>query len=551
MKNMIHIEINVENKTEKFSGDWEKMTLLEVFQQLGMTQVHAPCGGKGTCGKCLVEVSGRGKVLACQTLCEDDMQIILEPAQKSRILEDGRCEIYPADGSHALVAACDIGTTTVVCHLLDGRTGERLGTVSEANAQRNFGADVISRIQAAKGSGLRRMQFAIVNQINQMITGLMKQAGKVGKVDVLAVAGNTVMDHLLCGLSPESIGVAPFEPLSKFGTMVQGSRIGISRCNYVYVIPAVSGYVGGDIVSGLIAAGIREKAGTSGNEMMQNQTVDCDHTDACGFSQKRNFRNAVEGSRTDKVNADDGQAEILFLDIGTNGEMVLGKAGDYVCCATAAGPAFEGAEITMGMPASDGAISEVHVENDRIVCSVIGDRTPVGICGSGLIDALAVFLQTGLMDETGFLHQKEDVPATWKDYAGNDADGACIYLTDQVRITQADVRNIQLAKAAIAAGIRILLKEKKMSVLDIDQVILAGGFGSFLKKESAAKIGLIPEELLNRTCSVGNAAGEGAVSAALSAEARTEMEQVQKEMRYIELSAHADFGDWFVQEMSF
>lgn len=312
------------------------------------------------------------------------------------------------------------------------------------------------------------------------------------------------MEHLFCGLSPESIGVVPFEPLSKFGTMMQGSRIGINRCNYVYMIPAVAGYVGGDIVADLIAA------------KMHTMT-----------------------SRT------------LLLDIGTNGEMVLGTVGDYVCCATAAGPAFEGAEITMGMPAATGAISEVWAKNEQICVSVIGGGKPTGICGSGLIDTLAVCIQLGLMDETGLLLSASEVSEPWKRYVGEDENGVCIWLTDEVRVTQADVRKIQLAKAPIAAGIQILLQEKDWKIKDIDQVILAGGFGSYMRKESAAEIGLIPKELVKCTHSVGNAAGEGAVSAALASEARTELEQLQKQMRYVELSTHEAFSDIFIREMSF
>ena len=404
------ITIEINGNAETFAGNWENRTLLEVFQELGITQIHAPCGGNGTCKKCLVNVNGEN-VLSCQTMCEDDMMVILEAEQKAVIAETGDCYLYPTDQTNRLVAACDIGTTTVVCHLLDGKNGVRLGTVSAPNAQRSFGADVISRIQAARDSGLRKMQFAIMNQINQMIGELMQKAKQVGRVNLLAVAGNTVMEHLFCGLSPESIGVVPFEPLSKFGTMMQGSRIGINRCNYVYMIPAVAGYVGGDIVADLIAAKM--------------------HTTT---------------SRT------------LLLDIGTNGEMVLGTAGDYVCCATAAGPAFEGAEITMGMPAATGAISEVRVENEQICVSVIGGGKPTGICGSGLIDTLAVCLQLGLMDETGLLFSANEVSEPWNRYVGEDENGICICLTDEVRVTQADVRKIQLAKAPIAAGIQILIR---------------------------------------------------------------------------------------------
>ncbi len=260
---------------------------------------------------------------------------------------------------------------------------------------------------------------------------------------------------------------------------------------------------------------------------------------------------AEQQKESQSVNGKMNEPETLLLDIGTNGEMVLGKAGDYVCCATAAGPAFEGAEITMGMPAADGAISKVWMEGAKLCVSVIGGKEATGICGSGLIDALAVFLETGLMDETGLLADEDEVEEELVDYLDEDENGSCIWLTDTVKITQADIRKLQLAKASIAAGIRILLSEKGLQMSEVEQVILAGGFGSFLNKKSAAAIGLIPSELLDVTVSVGNAAGEGAISAALSGEAREELARIQKEMRYVELSTHKKFSDEYMEQMYF
>ena len=479
-------------------------TLLELFQENGIMQIPSPCGGNGTCGKCRVQVEGRGEVLACRTEAEAGMTVCLEEEKASAIAEAGNCHLYPADGSRALAAACDIGTTTVVCHLLDGKTGERLGTVSAPNAQRIYGADVISRIQASKGEGLSRLQGAAAGQINGMLRELVRKTGRKEKIDLLAVAGNTVMSHLFAGISPESIGMAPFRPLSRFGDIRQAEKIGIENCREVYISPAVAGYVGGDITADLLA-----------------------------------------------VQMDTAGKETLLLDIGTNAEMVLGKDGDYVCCAAAAGPAFEGAEITMGMPAAVGAVSHVWMDGSKMRVSVIGGGEPDGICGSGLIDALAVFLKTGLMDETGRLTDEDEVEEEMAAYQGEDENGNCVYLTEKIRVTQADVRKLQLAKAAVAAGIRILLDEKKMDIGDIGQVILAGGFGSFLDKRSAAAVGLIPEELLGVTVSVGNAAGEGAVSAAISGQARRDLARIQNEMKYIELSANKKFSEKFMEQMFF
>lgn len=507
----MNIELKTGTKQQTLKTDKQNLTILEVFQENGITQLHTPCGGNGTCKKCLVFVEGKGEVLACQTAAEDGMAVTIPEEEKSVIAENGNCYLYSTDGQYDLVAACDIGTTTVVCHLLDGKSGRRLATVSAPNAQRSFGADVISRIQAAEGDGLELLHSAIRDQISHMLEQLLERAGRKGPVNFLAVAGNTVMSHLFADLSPKSIGVVPFIPLSLFGDMHTGASLGLELCEQVYIVPAIAGYVGGDITADLIAV-----------KMHSAQLAG-------------------------KMN----ELETLLLDIGTNGEMVLGKAGDYVCCATAAGPAFEGAQITMGMPAADGAISKVWMEGAKLCVSVIGGKEATGICGSGLIDALAVFLETGLMDETGLLADEDEVEEELVDYLDEDENGSCIWLTDAVKITQADIRKLQLAKASIAAGIRILLLEKGLQMSEVEQVILAGGFGSFLNKKSAAAIGLIPGELLDVTVSVGNAAGEGAVSAALSEDAREELARLQKEMRYVELSTHKKFSDEYMEQMYF
>lgn len=239
------------------------------------------------------------------------------------------------------------------------------------------------------------------------------------------------------------------------------------------------------------------------------------------------------------------------LNIGTNGEIVLGTPGDYLCCSAPAGPAFEGAEIKMGMPAFEGAISKVWCKNGNIFVSTIGGKNAIGLCGSGLIDALAVFLETGLIDETGLIADVDEADACFRKYIGKDENGSCIYLTKNVCVTQDDIRKLQLAKASIAAGIDVLLAERHISYEEISQVVLAGGFGSFLNKKSAADIDMIPAKLLNVTCSVGNAAGEGAVSAAISMAAREELRWLQNETQYVELSTYSGFSQAYIEEMCF
>lgn len=500
----MNVTITKEGQTKEYAAR-RGQTILTFLQLNHITGVDAPCGGMGRCGKCKVGIVGRGEVLACKTLVADGMHIIIGKEKHAKIAETGQCHNqYSTDALEEAVAACDIGTTTVVCHLIDGISGNIIATESASNAQKNYGADVVSRIERAGAGELQKLHEVIAGQIETMLEKMCEKSQKKKKIQRLAVAGNTVMCHLFAGLSPEAIGVAPFMPEELFGKEYTGSSVGIDCCEIVNILPCVAGYVGSDITADVLAA----------------------------------------------VPEDEGQW--LLLDIGTNGEMLLGNAKEgYVCCATAAGPAFEGAEITMGMPAADGAIASVTYKNHRLSVGTIGEKEAVGICGSGLLDALAVFLESGLMDESGMLMDEEEVPEECRHYIGRYEGQACVWLTEKVCVTQEDVRNLQLAKAAIAAGIEILLKEKAFEYKDVTGVLLAGGFGSFLNKESAAKIGLIPKELLPVTEAVGNAAGEGAVFAAISNDARNHLLEIRSEMHYLELSMHPAFSDLYMECISF
>ena len=495
----------------------EKKNLLEICQELGLSGIESPCGGKGSCGKCLVRIRQKGlekEVLACQTIAEDGMEILLKETAEAQIAEDGSCYHYPPDqeNEEGYALACDIGTTSVVCHLVSCKDGKKLATVSRTNAQKIFGGDVISRIQASIEGKLHEMQEAIIGQINEMIGVLCERAGlQREEIAYAAIAGNTIMEHIFAGLKPDGMGFAPFEPESLFGETYEAKQIGlqIGAEAKLYLLPAVAAYVGGDITADMIALQMQKS-----------------------------------------------REKLLLLDIGTNGEMALGDAGGILSCATAAGPAFEGGQISMGMPAVEGAISAVRLEragdgSPRIVTNIIGGGEAKGICGSGLIDALALMLELELIDESGCFAEAEDLDKALAAYLGEDEDGAVFYLTEKLRITQADVRKLQLAKAAVAAGIQVLLKEAGLAENDVDRLILAGGFGSYLNPQSAAKIGLIPESLLDRTHAVGNAAGEGAVSAAISKEARKDAEALREQVKYIELSTHADFTEYYVEEMYF
>lgn len=539
MQQRITINLNTDSKTAGNS------TILEYCRSHGVTGIEAPCGGKGTCGKCKVTVTKPyyKEVLACQTKICDGMEIIVgggtitgvgtdmneakvSASDEMVVLVDRKSDmqenpvsVYGNHSSNAgTLAACDIGTTTVVCYLIDKETGQIISTRSGANPQRSFGADVLSRIDAAAraddndkaNGGLQLMQSQIVSLLNGFISDMLAECGRT-KVCLFSVAGNTVMCHLLMGISPEKLGRAPFMPDEYFGREFNPLDIGIENCQTMIIFPAVSGFVGGDITAGMM------------------ETVNCNEL-------------------------------TLYLDIGTNGEMALGKGDRYVCCATAAGPAFEGAQIEMGMPASRGAVDKVWLEGRRIRYSVIGNDRPVGLCGSGLIDALAILLKAGIIDENGTILSGQELPILFRSYVFElEAEDAAqsselslaVHIAPGVYITQEDIRKLQLAKGAIAAGIDILFKEYGCKPCDLDILTFAGGFGNYIDKASAAAIGLFPPELLDRAKEVGNAAGNGAVTAALSQEAWESALDISGKMRYIELASYPRFDEIYVEHMNF
>lgn len=539
MQQRITINLNTDSKT---AGNH---TILEYCRSHGVTGIEAPCGGKGTCGKCKVTVTKPyyKEVLACQTKICDGMEIIVgsgtitgvgtdmneakvSASDEMVVLVDRKSDmqenpvsVYGNHSSNAgTLAACDIGTTTVVCYLIDKETGQIIAVRSGANPQRSFGADVLSRIDAAAraddndkaNGGLQLMQTQIVSLLNGFISEMLMECGRT-EVCLFSVAGNTVMCHLLMGISPEKLGRAPFMPDEYFGREFNPLDIGLENCQTMIIFPAVSGFVGGDITAGMM------------------ETVNC-------------------------------RKLTLYLDIGTNGEMALGKGDRYVCCATAAGPAFEGAQIEMGMPASRGAVDKVWLEGRRIKYSVIGNDRPVGLCGSGLIDALAILLKAGIIDENGTILSGQELPILFRSYvfeleaedaAQSSESSLAVHIAPGVYITQEDIRKLQLAKGAIAAGIDILFKEYGCKPCDLDILTFAGGFGNYIDKASAAAIGLFSPELLDRAKEVGNAAGNGAVSAALSQEAWESALDISGKMRYIELASYPHFDEIYVEHMNF
>lgn len=492
-------------------------TLLDALQRAG-APLFAPCGGKGTCGHCKVTVREDGREstrLACQTIARNSMEVILED---QGILHVEGAEApppgIPAEGMGArrqdnlpLGLAVDIGTTTLVAYLTDLHTGEVLGSSGAMNPQAVFGSDVIARIEAARDpESARAMGHGVREAIGEMAQGLCAAQGlSAATIGRIVLCGNTVMQHLVCDLDPSGIGVFPFTASTLFGANRPIALPCIGGTADAYFAPCVSGYVGGDITAGLLATGIADR-----------------HTPA------------------------------LFIDIGTNGEMALGDASGILCCATAAGPAFEGAGITCGMAALPGAVSHGSWDGNGFRLETIGGAQPKGFCGSGLLDAMACMISAGLVDETGRISEAGEVEGIAGRFLGDAAGQRACYLDEQrtVYLTQEDVRKVQLAKGALRAGVETLLRTAGVSCDDVGSVFLAGGFGTHLNPTSALKMGMIPPALGPKVQSVGNAAGKGAVMLLDEGE-RSKIRSLTDTCEYLELSTNSLFNGLFIESMGF
>jgi uncharacterized 2Fe-2S/4Fe-4S cluster protein (DUF4445 family) len=406
--------------------------------------------------------------------------------------------------------AFDVGTTTVVGTLMNLRTGMAASVLSTLNGQAPFGADVISRISHGMNGpdAIRELQDAVVSTMNTVIGELYRETG-VSPLQTYeaVVVGNVTMLHLLLGVDPTPLSMAPFTPAFMDQLSVEAREIGlhIHPHGYVQTLPALGAYVGADIVAGVLATGV---------------------------------------VREDKMR--------VFVDVGTNGEIVLGSAQRALATAAPAGPAFEGSQIRCGMRATVGAIEGVQL-SDRIELQVIGgDVQPEGICGSGLVDVVAQLLLAGLLDYSGRLRLADDVP----DHPLRDrlieVDGVRAFLlADGVYLTQRDIRELQFAKGSIATGIKILMDILGVRTDDLDEVLLGGSFGSYLNPESAKIIGLVPPVDVDRIIAVGNSAGEGAKIALLSYRERQVAFELPSRIEYIELSGRTDFNDSFISVLAF
>lgn len=552
----------------------------------------APCGGRGTCGKCLVKVKSEkynGVQKACQLRVDCDMEVdtslkatghslltegierdipVMPMIQKISVNMD-RCKVgesysewellkralaratgkraeefsaspaviseiyafmeahnYEGDvvlcksqvldfvepGRTLYLAAFDIGTTSVVGYLLEGIGGKELAVTSRLNPQSQFGADVIARsdhvLKAGSGDGLSRV---IRTALDEMLGELAKKSG-IERRDVwqVAIVGNTCMNHLFLNISPDSLVHAPYNPASRESMILKASdlQLSIHPEGRVLMLPNIAGFVGADTVGCLLAS-------------------DFDHREKM----------------------------TLMIDIGTNGEMVLGNKDRMITCSTAAGPAFEGAKIECGMRGAAGAVDHIHMEGGQIVYSTIGGAEAVGICGSGLMDVVAMLLEEGFLEDTGRLMDPDELESA--NAQGNKdriikKDGKNAFaITEKVYISQKDIGEVQQAKAAIAAGVALLCARMGIPVSAVEEVMIAGAFGNYMDPASACRIGLIPPALSGKIRMIGNAAGEGAKIAVLNEAEYDRSDELIGRVEFLELAADPDFNDTYLDELMF
>jgi uncharacterized 2Fe-2S/4Fe-4S cluster protein (DUF4445 family) len=438
------------------------------------------------------------------------------------VVDDVLIDVEPRNTTERGYAiAFDLGTTTVVATLLDLSSGVPLAVQSMLNKQQVFGADVITRISAVKfdGHALDRLCTLAHETLAELAEEVCQLGGvSLSEVYEIAIAGNATMTHIALGIDPGPLGVAPFVMSTRLFPEILATEVGVrvhERARAV-IFPAFGAYVGGDIVSGLLASGM---------------------------------------DRDPRMR--------LFLDVGTNCELVLGNSDRLIATAAPAGPAFEGAAIRCGMRAAPGAIEVVKMTPENLEIGVIDDVEPVGLCGSGLVDAVAELVDLKLLDSSGkfipneealriapgigsrltMLGQERVFVLNWRGEPGD--------VANAVYLSQRDVRELQFAKAAIATGWRILLEEAGIEADELQQVLLAGSFGSYLSPTSAIRLGLVPNLPVERVVSVGNVAGAGAKMVLLSRRERQGAMALLGEVEYVELSNRADFNDRFVDQMPF
>lgn len=444
--------------------------LSDILVKSGENVPHI-CGGKGICKKCSVIVNGKEE-LSCQYKIKSDIDVVLPESYEIQS-ETGANECIEITENCCF--CLDIGTTTLALALVSLDKKEIIKAKTATNPQRAFGGDILTRIEYCNKNGVAQLQNCLIDKVNELINEIDFKNAKT-----MYVAGNTTMLHLFFGVDPSSIGVAPYTPVFLERKEIKGSELGINSVEKVISLPCISAFVGADLVAG--------------------------------------------------VNYSDLPSEnkfILLVDLGTNAEIVLYNKDKVYCTSAAAGPCFEGGNIECGMSATNGAIYSYSANGDF---KTINNKTPQGICGTGLIDIIAVLLEKGIIDETGYMEKEE------------------FFITKNVKITQNDIRQFQLAKSAVYSAIQALLEEKAISFTDIENLFISGGFSAKINIENAIKVGMMPKELKNKIKAINNSSLLGTVKYAIE---QNDLSSYTENAEYIDLSTNPKFMDLFIENMEF
>lgn len=511
-----NIVISVKEKAETYSVECrEGQTIMEALLEHGK-YISAFCGGRGACGKCRVRVTqgnlpitesdekvftetelAEGWRLSCKAVPKEACTILLNVNDETKFETAAAEAQQEAEDRSGYGIACDIGTTTIAMSLTGKTEGKNRAVYTSVNHQRMYGADVITRIQASNEGKGAELQNIIRKELRKGIRELLKE-GDIPETAVreMAVAGNTTMGHLLMGFSCETLGVFPFTPVNIrtiIGSCEELLGEKLLSCP-VTLMPGISTYVGADITAGMLTCGMAERDGIS-----------------------------------------------LLIDLGTNGEMAIGNKERILVTSVAAGPAFEGGNISCGMGSVPGAICSVQIKDGQTVLETIGDQPPVGLCGTGVIETAAELVREGLVDETGRLEEELE-------------DGFCLGYNpegEKILFTGKDVREIQLAKSAVRAGVETLLLRYGITYEQVEKVYLAGGFGLKINQEKAIEIGMLPGEFRGKIEAVGNGSLSGAIRYFSDETAKETAEKIVNISEEVSLSSDRDFNEFYMDYMFF
>lgn len=490
------------------------------------------CNGRGTCGKCKVKIlegntnplSSEEKSLlspaeqkdnirlACLAYPLTDLKISLDRTNSDiKVLDQGQIPDFEMECRDGFGIALDIGTTTLAMNLVDLSNGKIVDKVSAINGQSKYGLDVMTRIsyEYDNESGIEHLKEAIIDSINTMIRQISSK-NKVEKKEIkqMVVAANTTMTHMLLGVDAKPLGRYPYKAKFLRSQKIMAKDIGINLDALVYTLANVSAFVGSDIVAGVYLTDLKNMQDT------------------------------------------------LFIDIGTNGEIVLKTKDKLYCCSTAAGPALEGMNISCGMRAESGAIERVKIGQEKISIETIGGDKAKGLCGSGLLSAVAEIVANNFVNKGGRIVNPEELSDDdyRKKYIKEDEVKGRIIILDKssnIYLSQKDIRQVQLAKGAILSGFITLLKAEDMQISDLKKVIIAGGFGSHLKKEDITGVGILPKDTEDLISYVGNSSLIGAYMALMNNKIIEKMEEISKEIHYVELSTTENYDRTFAKAMRF